>query len=180
MLNIDEQDLKDAIVQKAADEILRQDDDLSEMIRQEVKKRLDAIFAERAEAQIQAEIDSAIQAGFEREYHRVTAWGEPDGPSTSIRKELEKLVSGFWNTKVDSKSGKPTDSSYSSVTRAQYMMTQICAEDFSDQMKQSAMNITGALKDGLRNQLAVHMDQMLENLFRVKSLQDQGKVEKPW
>lgn len=180
MLNINEQDLKDAIVQKAADEILRQDDDLSEMIRQEVKKRLDAIFADRAEAQIQAEIDSAIQAGFEREYHRVTAWGEPDGPSTSIRKELEKLVSGFWSTKVDSKSGKPTDSSYSSVTRAEYLMTQICAKDFSDEMKTHALNVTGALKDGLRAQLAKSMDAMLDSLFHVKSLQDQGKVEKPW
>jgi hypothetical protein len=47
-------------------------------------------------------------------------------------------------------------------------------------MRQSAQNITGALKDGLRNQMAYQMDQLLEGLFRIKSLQDQGKVEKPY
>lgn len=41
MLNINEEDLKKAIVEKAADEILKEDDDLSDMIRQEVKKRLE-------------------------------------------------------------------------------------------------------------------------------------------
>ena len=41
-------------------------------------------------------------------------------------------------------------------------------------------NVTGALKDGLRTQLATHMDNMLSSLFHVKSLQDQGKVKKPW
>ena len=52
MLNINEEDLKKAIVQKAADEILRQDDDLTSMIREEVKARLDKIFVDRAQAQV--------------------------------------------------------------------------------------------------------------------------------
>jgi hypothetical protein len=82
--------------------------------------------------------------------------------------------------RVDAKSGKPTESSYSSVSRAEFLMTQICAQDFSETMKQHALNVTGALKDGLRNQLATQMDGMLSGLFHVKSLQDQGKVEKPW
>lgn len=59
-------------------------------------------------------------------------------------------------------------------------MTQICAEDFSKQMKDSAVNITGHLKDGLRNQMGKVMDDILSELFKVKSLQDQGKVEKPY
>lgn len=180
MLNINEDDLKAAIVQKATDEILRQDDDLSAMIRKEVKTRLDAIFVDRAEAQIQGEINDAIKTGFEREYQRVSSWGEPDGPTTSIRKELDKVVSGYWSAKVDPRTGKLATSDYNAVTRAQYLMTQICADDFSDQMKQSAQNITGALKDGLRIQMAKHMDEMLDGLFRIKSLQDQGKVEKPY
>lgn len=164
MLNINENDLKDAIVQKASDEILSQDGDLSGVIRQEVKSRLDKIFKDRAEAQIQAEIDAAIEAGFEREYQRVNPWGEPEGEKTSIRKELDKLVDGYWSARVDPRSGKPTDSSYTFVTRAQYLMTQICAEDFSEKMKQSAQNITGALKDGLRGQMAKQMDGMLDDL----------------
>ena len=59
-------------------------------------------------------------------------------------------------------------------------MTKICAEDFSKQIQQSVANVTGALKDGLRNQLANQMDTMLNDLFKIKSLQDQGKVEKPY
>ncbi|MDQ4680748.1 hypothetical protein, partial [Stenotrophomonas maltophilia group sp. RNC7] len=72
------------------------------------------------------------------------------------------------------------DSDYNAVTRAEYLMTQICAQDFSEGMKQSVLSVTGALKDGLRAQLAAHMDKMLDELFCIKSLQDQGKVEKPW
>lgn len=180
MLNINEEDLKAAIAQKAADEILQQDHDLSAMIQKEVKSRLDKIFVERANAQIQAAIDAAVNGAFEREYQRVTHWGEPTGPKTTIRAELEKTVDGYWSARVDPRTGKPTESTCSSVTRAEYLMTQICAEDFSETMKQSVQNVTGALKDGLRNQLAKQMDTMLNELFRIKSLQDQGKVEKPY
>lgn len=180
MLNINEDDLKAAIVQKAADEILSEGHDLTEMIRKEVKSRLDKIFVDRAEAQIQAAIDESVKAAFEREYQRVTQWGEPNGPKTTIRNELEKTVSGYWTSRVDAKTGKPSTSDYSSVTRAEYLMTQICAQDFSEAMRESAINVTGALKDGLRNQLAKQMDFMLDGLFRIKSLQDQGKVEKPY
>lgn len=180
MLNFNEEDLKTAIVQKAADEILSADDDLSGLIRKEVKARLDKIFTERAEAQISAAIDAAVANSFEREYQRVTAWGEPDGPKTSIRAELEKTVSAYWSARVEPRSGKPATSDYNTVTRAEYLMTQVCAEDFSAGLRSSVQNVTGALKDGLRNQLAKQMDSMLNELFRIKSLQDQGKAEKPY
>lgn len=180
MLNINEEDLKAAIVQKAADEILSQDHDLTEMIRKELKVRIDKIFIDRAEAQIQSMINNAIKESFNHEYQRVTAWGEPDGPKTTIRKELEKTVSGYWAAQVNAKTGNPSTNGYDSVTRAEYLMTQICAEDFSATMKQNVQNVTGALKDGLRNQLAKQMDIMLDGLFSIKSLQDQGKVEKPY
>lgn len=180
MLNINEEDLKAAIVEKVTEELLSEDRDLSSLIAAEVKKRLDKIFIDRAEKQIAAAIDTAVDGAFEREYQRVTSWGEAEGPKTSIRKELEKSVESYWGMRVDARSGKPTESSYSSVSRAEYLMTQICAQDFSDTMKAHAVNVTGALKDGLRTQLAQHMDNMLSSLFQVKSLQDQGKVEKPW
>lgn len=180
MLNINEEDLKTAIVAKATDEILSEDHDLSGLIAKEVKVRLDKIFVDRATAQIQAAIDQAIVSGFEREYQRVTNWGEPKGPVTSIRAELEKMVNGYWGANVDKRNGEPSDSSYNSISRAEYLMTKICAQDFSETMKQHALNVTGALKDGLRNKLAAEMDTMLSNLFHVKSLQDQGKVEKPY
>lgn len=180
MLNINEDDLKAAIVAKATDEILRHDEDLSAMVRKEVKLRVDKIFAERATQQIQEAIDAAVAKSFEQEYRRVTAFGEPEGAPTTIRKELERTVSAYWSAKVEPRTGKPASSDYNTVTRAEYLMTQVCAEDFSAGLKTSVLNVTGALKDGLRNQLGKHMDQMLSELFHVKSLQDQGKVEKPY
>jgi hypothetical protein len=180
MLNINEEDLKDAIVKRAADEILQRDDDLTAIINKEVKARLDKIFTDRAEAQVRSAIDAAVVNAFEREYQRVTSWGHPEGTKTTIRKELEKTVSSYWSARVDAKTGVPSTSDYSSVTRAEFQMTKICAQDFSEAMKEAAINVTGSLKDGLRNQMGKQMDSMLDGLFKVKSLQDQGKVEKPY
>ena len=181
MLNFNEDDLKAAIVQKAADEFLSEDHDLSGLIGKEIKVRLDKIFADRAEAQIKAVIDEAVLSAFDREYQKVNAYGVEEGPKTSIRKQLDQIVTGYWIAKVEPKTGKPTDCSYSNtVTRAEYLMTTICAQDFTDSMKQSALNVTGALKDGLRNQMGAVMDGLLNELFRVKSPQDQGKVVKPY
>lgn len=180
MLNFNEEDLKAAVVQKAADELLKDSDDLSVLVGKEVKARLDKIFAERATAQISAAIDEAIRYGFEREYQRIDQWGEAKGAKTTIKAELAKIVDGYWNGRVNKKNGQPSDSTYDSVSRAEYLMTQICAQDFSESLKAHATNVTGALKDGLRNQLAAQMNMMLDGLFHVKSLQDQGKVEKPY
>ena len=181
MLNINEEDLQKAIVERVSDELLRSDDDLSTLVQKEVRVRLDKIFTEQANAQIEEVIADAVNGSFDREYQRITKWGEPDGSKTTIRAELEKTINNYWSQKVETKTGKPVDSSYCpSITRAEYLMTTICAADFSESMKASALNVTGHLKDGLRNQLAIVMDGILNELFRVKSLQDQGKVEKPY
>ena len=180
MLNINEEDIKKAIVEKAASDLLNNDDDLSGMVRKEVERRVQKIFVERAEAQIAAAVDAAVQNGFDTGYQRVNGWGQPEGEKTTIRAQLDKLIGGYWTAKVDPRTGKATDSSYSSVSRAEYLMTQICAENFSEEMKKHAQNITGSLKDGLRGQMAKVMDGMLDELFRIRSLQDQGKVEKPY
>lgn len=179
MLNINEDDLKKAIVEKAADELLRQDDDLSGMVSAEVSRRIQKIFVDRVDAQIAAAVDEAVNKGFDTEYQRVNQWGQPEGEKTTVRAQLDKLISGYWTQKVDRRSGKPSEG-YGATTRAEYLMTQICAENFSEEMKKHALNIAGHLKDGLRGQMANVMDGMLNELFRVKSLQDQGKVEKPY
>jgi len=180
MLNINEESLKTAIVAQVADQLLSEDADLSRMVDKEIKNRIDKIFDERVTSQIQKAIDETINGSFEREYRRVNQWGDQEGPATTIRNELEKTVTAYWNAKVNPSNGEKATSDYNAVTRAQWLMTKICAEDFSKQMQQCAANVTGSLKDGLRNQLAQQMDLMLSGLFNVKSLQDQGKVEKPY
>jgi hypothetical protein len=180
MLNFNEEELKEAITQKAAEAILNDSDSLEGMIAKEVKSRLDKIFIDRAQAQIESAIDQAVQTAFDREYQRVTTWGEAEGPKTSIRAQIDKVINGYWSEQVNAKTGKPNDGYGDKVTRAEFLMTQMCAKDFSKQMRDDALAVTGALKDGLRNQLAKVMDDMLNGLFHVKSLQDQGKVEKPY
>ncbi|HID4139498.1 TPA: hypothetical protein ACXEYS_004976, partial [Escherichia coli] len=135
MLNINEESLKTAIVAQVADQLLREDGDLSGLVAKEVKKRIDKIFDERVTEQIQKAIDETVSGSFEREYRRVNQWGEQEGPSTTIRKELEKTVTAYWNAKVNPGDGKPSTSDYNSVTRAQWLMTKICAEDFSKNMQ---------------------------------------------
>ena len=179
MLNINEADLKAAIVEKAVEELMRSEDDITDSIRTSLESKVNAIFAAQAEKQIQAVIAQAINDGFDREYQRVDSFGVPVGTKTSIRKSLETIVSGYWAEKVCPRTGKPGDH-YGAVTRAEYTMTQMCAADFGETMRQHAVNVTGHLKDGMRNQLAAHMDKMLNELFKVKSLQDQGKVVKPY
>ncbi len=179
MLNINEDVLKAAIVTQACDQLLSDHHDLSAMVKKEVNARIDKIFIDKAKAQIESAINQAIVSSFDREYQRVTQWGEPHGPTTTIRAELDKTVNGYWGAKVDAKSGKPGDN-YHSVTRAEYVMTQVCAEDFTTGMKSAVLGVTGALKDGLRNQIGKQMDSLLDELFRIKSLQDQGRVEKPY
>lgn len=178
MINIDESKIEELAVDKVAERVINTEQ-LYDHIYKRLDEKVDAIFVEKAELAISDAVDAAFKSGFEREFQRVNNWGEPVGEKTTIKQELEKLTSSYWNCKVD-RSGKPTDSSYNSVTRAEFLMTQICAQDFSDTMRQAALSITGNLKDNLRGHIALQMDQLLDSLFKVKSLQDQGKVEKPY
>ncbi len=181
MLNINEDDLKTAIVAKVSDELLRDGDDLSGMVAAELKKRIDTIFNERVTTQIEAAINETINGSFEREYRRVNTWGEQEGPSTTIRKELEKTVNAYWSAKVEPRTGKTATSDYNAVTRAEYLMTQICAEDFTKQNDAKHVERYGRTQGrACEFSLQSEMDGMLDGLFRIKSLQDQGKVEKPY
>lgn len=177
-MNFDEEEMKQLIAEKAADGFMG-DDDIWAMVKRDLDARVGNLFAERADATIKEVVDKAISDGFERTYQPVDAFGDKKGSPTTIRKELERLIGNYWSDRVD-KNGKPAASSYGSISRAEYLMAQICAKDFSDQMKAAAVSVTASLKDGFRAQLAKHVDGLLDELFRVKSIQDQGKAEKPW
>lgn len=180
MIKIDETSLHDAIVDRAADQLIGDMENIRGLVRDSVDRRIDAIFKETIEAELQNRIKLAIDDALNREYFRTDNFGQRQGESTTIAKQLDRIVSNYWSEKVDG-SGKPTSSSYgTTMTRAEYLMSQICAKDFSDQMKQAAISVTAALKDGFRAQMAGHVDALLDELFRVKSLQDQGKATKPW
>jgi cation transport regulator ChaB len=165
--------IEKAIVETAVNEVLGRWDP-HKGIDAEIKKRIDKLFTERAEQQITAAINQAIEDGFDREYRRVDSWGQPQGQPTTIRKQLEDSISDYWNKKVDS-NGKPTDSTYNGTTRAQYVMVKACGEDFHKLVQQNAINVTAELKDALRAQLRGFVDETLKNLFKVATLQDKAE-----
>ena len=175
-MELDKERIENAIIAEVASDFVNEEN-LSSKIHAEVNKRIDALFKGRADAQISAAIDDAIRNGFEREYCRISSWGERQGEPTTIRKELEKLISGYWNEKVD-RDGKPRSYPGSNdITRAEWLMMQLVANDFKDAMKQHVINITGGLKDGLRQELHKTVNQLLTGTFHVKSLDDQKLVD---
>ena len=134
----------------------------------QIQKRIDEVLSEKVDDVIAEAVDSFIKEGFNREYQKVNPFGEPVGAKTTISKELERLVSTYWNDYVD-KDGKPTKSSYRGMTRAEYVMTRICANDFSKSVKEAAASVTGEFKDGLRAALNSKVDDVLADCIRVKS-----------
>lgn len=166
--------IEDAIVQDVADRLIDQEK-LRDRVAQAVNTRIDRHFKEIADTQIKTAIETAISQGFEREYHRVDSFGQRDGAATTIRAELEKVIAGYWNTKVD-KQGKPSSSSYNSeITRAEWMMTQLVAADFQGEMKQHVVNLGGALKDKLRAELHETVNKLLAEIIHVNSADDQAR-----
>jgi len=168
--------IEDAIIREVSEKIIG-DDDLWERVKRAVDMRIDNHFKTVADAQIKSAIDAAVTQGFEREYQRVDSFGERQGERTTIRAELEKMIGGYWNRRVD-RNGKPTDSTYNVTTRAEWLMTQLVASDFHGEMKQHVVNLGGALKDKLRSELHETVNNLLAEVFHVKSAGDQAANRK--
>lgn len=172
-MELDREKIEAAIVREAASKIIS-DDDLYERVKRDVNARVENLFASRVEAQITSVIDDVVRGGLDRAYQRHDGFGRPIGEPTSIAKEIEKRVDGYWHRRVDS-AGKPTDSTHNSTgTRAEWLMAKMCADDFQKEMKQHAVNATGALKDGLRRELHGLVNRLLAELFYVRSADDQA------
>jgi hypothetical protein len=165
--------IEDAIVREVSDKII-DDGDLYARVKHAADERINAHFAKAGDAQIQAAIEAAIQKGFEHEYSRVDAFGKRQSEPTTIRAELEKMISGYWNATVD-KQGKPSSGYGADITRAEWMMMQMVAADFRGDMKQHVANLGGALKDKLRDELHETVNKLLSETFHVNSVGDQAK-----
>lgn len=145
-----------------------------EYIRKDIDARIDVLFAQQVEEVVSAAIKSAVVSGFERTYQPVDAFGKPTGEPTTIRASLQRMVAGYWSERVD-KHGRKSDSSYGTMSRAEFTMLSICGEDFSKEFKQHAVNVTASLKDGLRAELRGWVDKTLGELFRVQSADDKAE-----
>lgn len=171
-LTLDNAAIMDAVVVRLVDQFMKTDDQLYEEVERRINKKIDAMFLKSVEPRIQQELDKALTDCFHREYQKRTAWGDNDGEKTTISKELERLMTGYWAEPVDEK-GKP--STYSKMTRAEYTMAKVTGEDFKDQMHRYLVQGAAALKDGLRSQMRTQIDTMLANLFHVQTAQDKAE-----
>ena len=161
-----------AIVRDVADRIIGEDD-IFARVKTAVDTRINKLFQEHANAKIEAAIATAITKGFEHEYIRVDSFGQRTSAPTTIRAELEKMIAGYWNEKVN-KQGK-SDSGYGcDTTRAEWLMTQLVASDFQGSMKQHVVNLGGALKDKLRLELHQTVNKLLTEVFHVRSEDDEA------
>ena len=167
-MELNQQRIEDAVVQEVADRII-DEEKLRVQVRTMVEDRINTHFKNVADKQIQDAINESIQQGFDKVYMKVNTYGEVASPPTTIRKELEKLVEGYWNEKVG-RDGKPTTSSYNDkYTRAEWVMMQIVSDKFTEDMKQHTINIAGALKDGLRKELQNTVNRLLSEVFHVRT-----------
>lgn len=171
-IQIDNDKIMAAVVDKVAEEFMRTEGDLYDAVNAKIGKKIDALFTKSVEPRIQAELDKALADCFHREFQKTTAWGERDGEPTTISKELERLMSGFWAETVDDK-GKP--SNYAKLTRAEYTMAKVLGDDFNKQTERYLIQSAAWLKDGVRAHLRGEVDKMLANLFHVKSAQDHAE-----
>lgn len=175
-MQIDQEKIEKAIIADAVHGFTT-DDDLYDRIKKGIDARIDKLFADRVEKHIGEAVEACVKSGFEREYQKADSFGRATGPTTSIAKELETLVQNYWTERVD-RNGKKTDSSYSSTSRAEWMMVQICADDFSKEMKQHVVNVAAALKDNFRAVLNQHVAVLLSDVFKVQSQGDRD-LNKP-
>ena len=176
-MELDQDKLQAAIVTAAVNQLLGTED-FDGIVKKAIESRIDRLFAERVSAQINAAIDRAIEEGFEREYRPVNSFGTPVGTATTIRRELEQSITGYWTTRVD-QNGKPTTDTYGDpLTRAEWLMTKAVGEDFAKMVRQNAVNVTGGLKDAMRGELRKNLDVVLGELFRVTSAQDKEEGRK--
>lgn len=175
-MNIDQEKIEKAIIEQAVYQMTGEDE-LFERVRNGINARIDKLFAEKVDALVSETVSKIAAEGFDRSYQKVDTFGKPQGEKTTIRQELERLVTNYWEARVD-RNGKPTESSYSSTSRAEWMMVQICADDFSKEMKQHVVNVGGALKDHFRGVLNEHIGLLLSEVFRVNSAGDQALKNK--
>lgn len=172
MMELNQARIEDAIVAEVAARMV-DNDVLYERVRDAVNRRIEKLFVDQVDAQINAAVDAAVKEGFSREYQRVSSFGEPVGERTTIREQLEKQIGGYWNTKVD-RQGKPATGYGADLTRAEWHMTQLVAADFKGEMKQHVANVAGGLKDRLRSELHGTVNRLLTELFHVNTPGDKA------
>lgn len=158
------------IIVKAAVEEFTDNYDMQQEISALVRAKVDHMSTQILDETLRSHIEEAVKLGLEQSYYRYDAFGKQVGEPTSISIEMQKLLKGYWDVKVNRK-GEP-DTGYHSVSRAEYFLTQLSMDSLIKSLQQDCVNITAELKTEFRKNLARTMNTTVNQLFNVRTDKD--------
>lgn len=147
---------------------------IDETVKLEVAKLVEKSFGPEVEATLHSYIEKIVSVGLEREYFKLDNYGRQVGEATSISKELERLLTGYWGEKVNRYNGKPTEG-YGAVTRAEHFLSTMVSKDFSKEFQQTMVNGAAIMKDSFREELHNIVNRSLSEVFKVRTEYDKNK-----
>jgi len=165
--SFDVEKLESAIIDESVDRLISERE-IKNLVKLEVEKRIDAIFAGAVHEQINAAIDKAVTDGFHRHFQAVSPFGVPTGKPTSIANMLEVSVQEYWATKVSPSTGSPSNFS-DAITRAERVMMQICTKEFEAHTRKMAADTLVGVKDLLLQSFTKSAEHTLRELVNVKA-----------
>jgi hypothetical protein len=124
-------------------------DQLTESIRDETRKRIDALVSQRCLAIIDQAIANAVGNVLDLQYTQVDQWGEPKGNTTTLRDVIKNKAVNWLGEYVDSQGKTVTDqrNHYGDKHgRAQWMVDKACKEAVDAIAKQQVAQVTEKTK----------------------------------
>lgn len=172
-LKFDQEEIREAVINKCVDEILGYNEDsVSQMVTEELRHRVNGKVSKTLDEKIEALLQDAMTQCLNEEITPVNTWGEKVGEPTTLKAAIHERARDFWTEKVNGE-GKSTN--YGGKPRWEHLMGTELREAFSKAISQNITNIAGALKDAVRKDFYGEIDKGLNDLFKVNSKVDQER-----
>lgn len=165
-IKFNEEQLLNLAVVKICDQYI-ESDELSKRVESLIQKRLNEVFSERLLSKVDSFISEEMTKLLAKEVAPVNLWGEQVGKPTTIRDALAERAREFWNQKVNA-DGKATTNDYYSKPRHEYLFGKIISDEFAKAVSQDTINIIGALKTALKDNMSQTLNNKLDELIKVK------------
>ena len=169
-LNISE----DLVLELAATKIAREvidsgdiEDFAQSIIRDEVK----SLFAKNLVPAVDSVLKDEIEKVMSSEVTPVNIWGEQVAAATTIKAAIHERARVYFSEIVN-EAGQPT--SYNGKPRGWWMFKKHASDAFSDAVNQNMVNVIGAFKDALKDDIASLNSKYIDELIKVRSLKDQS------
>lgn len=165
-LKFNEEQLINIAAEKICDQFC-ETERVSERVSQIISQRMNEIFGEKLKTKIDEFLTEEMTKIVQTEIAPVNLWGEKVGEPTTIKNALAERARDFWNQKVNNE-GKATSDNYYSKPRHEYLFGKIVNEEFAKAVSQDTVNIVGALKIALKDNMTKTLDDKLNELIKVK------------